>query len=233
MAPGIQQTRPLEAGISAEKTRVLIVDDHTMFREGLRTILEQQDDVCVVGEAKDGVEAIKKVAELQPDVVLMDITMPIMGGVEACRQITAQDQRVGIIVLTMHREDKYAFEALKAGARSYVVKDKSADELLGTIRAVHRGEAVIDPLIATNLLAEFRSLAERQSDRSFADLSEREAKILQLVAQGLTNKQIAEALGLAEQTIKNNLSTIFQKLHVNNRAKAVASAIHEGLISVD
>jgi len=217
--------------MSVEKIRVLMADDHTMFRQGLRTIIDQQPDLYVVGEAKDGVEAIKKAAELQPDVVLMDITMPVMGGMEACRQITAQDQRVGIIVLTMHREDTYAFEAIKAGARGYVVKDSSVDELFRAIRAVHQGEALIDQAIATNLLEEFRSLAERNSDKNFVGLSEREIEILHLVAQGLTNKQIAEALCLAEQTIKNNLSTIFQKLHVNNRAEAVASAIQEGLIS--
>jgi len=217
--------------MSGEKIRVLMVDDHTLFREGLRAIIDQQPDLYVVGEAKDGVEATKKAAELQPDVVLMDINMPVMGGIEACRQITAQDQRVGVIVLTMYREDKYAFEAIKAGARGYVVKDSSADELFRAIRAVRRGEALIDQAIATNLLQEFRSLAERPSERNFVDLSEREVETLHLVAQGLTNKQIAEKLCLAEQTIKNNLSIVFQKLHVNNRAEAVASAIQEGLIS--
>ncbi len=217
--------------MSGEKIRVLMVDDHTLFREGLRAIIDQQPDLYVVGEAKDGVEATKKAAELQPDVVLMDINMPVMGGIEACRQITAQDQRVGVIVLTMYREDKYAFEAIKAGARGYVVKDSSADELFRAIRAVRRGEALIDQAIATNLLQEFRSLAERPSERNFVDLSEREVETLHLVAQGLTNKQIAEKLCLAEQTIKNNLSIVFQKLHVNNRAEAVASAIQEGFIS--
>ena len=216
-----------------EAIRVLLADDHTIFREGLRAILDRQKDIVIVGEAKNGAEAVKKTAEVAPDIVLMDIKMPVMDGVKASRLITAQDQRVGVIILTMYREDKYAFEAIKAGARGYVVKDARAKELLKTIRAVHRGEALIDPGMATKLLEEFRRLAEGRSGKDFLDLSEREIEILRLVAQGATNKEIADVLYLSEQTIKNNLSVIFQKLHVNNRAEAVVSAIREGLISLD
>jgi NarL family two-component system response regulator LiaR len=207
-----------------------MADDHAMFREGLRTILERQKDIVVVGEAGDGAEAVKKVAEVAPDVVLMDINMPVMDGVEASRQITAQDQRVGIIILTMYREDKYVFEAVKAGARGYVVKHARSSEVLKAIRAVHRGEALIDPAMASKLLEEFRRLAEGRSGQGFLDLSEREVEILRLVAEGATNEEIATALFLSEQTIKNNLSIIFRKLHVNNRAEAAASAIRERLI---
>ncbi len=186
----------------------------------------------MVSEAGDGVEAVKKAAELAPDIVLMDINMPVMDGVRASRLITAQDQRVGIIILTMYREDEYVFEAIKAGARGYVVKDARAREVLKAIRAVHLGEALIDPATATKLLEEFRRLAEGQRKELF-DLNEQVIEILRLVAQGATNKEIAEAIHFSEQTIKNKLSIIFQKLHVNNRAEATASAIREGLISTD
>jgi len=213
--------------------KVLLADDHTMFREGLRVILDRQKDMRVVGEVEDGVEAVKKTAELAPDIVLMDINMPVMDGVRASRLITAQDQRVGIIILTMYREDKYVFEAIKAGARGYVVKDARANELFKAIRAVYRGEALIDPVVAAKLLEDFRRLAEERSRKDFLDLNKREIEILSLVAQGATNKEIADELYFSEQTIKNNLSIIFQKLHVNNRAEAVTYAIKEGLIPLD
>jgi DNA-binding NarL/FixJ family response regulator len=218
--------------MSLKAIRVLLADDHAIFRDGLRAILDRQKDIVVVGEAGNGVEAVKKAAELAPDIVLMDINMPVMDGVRASRLITAQDQRVGIIILTMYREDEYVFEAIKAGAQGYVVKDARAREVLKAIRAVHRGEALIDPATATKLLEEFRRLAEEQRKELF-DLNEQEIEILRLVAQGASNKEIAEALHFSEQTIKNKLSIIFQKLHVNNRAEAVASAIREGLISTD
>lgn len=214
-----------------ERIKVLLADDHTMFREGLRAILDRQKDMHVVGEAENGAEAVKKTAELAPDVVLMDINMPVMNGIEASRLISAQDQRVGIVILTMFREDEYVFEAIRAGARGYVIKDARARELLKTIRAVHQGEALVDPAMATSLLEEFRRLAEKESRKELLQLNEREIDILQLAAQGATNKQIAKTLFLSEQTIKNYLSNIFQKLHVNNRSEAVASAIREGLIS--
>ena len=219
--------------MSLKAIRVLLADDHAIFRDGLRAILDRQKDIVVVGEAGDGVEAVKKAAELAPDIVLMDINMPVMDGVRASRLITAQDQRVGIIILTMYREDEYVFEAIKAGARGYVVKDARAREVLKAIRAVHRGEALIDPATATKLLEEFRRLAEGQSRKELFDLNEQEIEILRLVAQGASNKEIAAALFLSEQTIKNKLSIIFQKLHVNNRAETAASAIREGLTSTD
>jgi DNA-binding NarL/FixJ family response regulator len=169
-------------------------------------------------------------AELAPHVVLMDIGMPVMDGITATRMITAQDQRVGVVVLTMYREDRYVFEAIKAGARGYVLKDAQAKDVLNAIRAIHRGEVLIDPGIATKLIEEFRRLAEGQSRKERLDLNQREIEILRLVSQGATNRDIAAALFLSEQTIKNKLSVIFQKLHVNNRAEAVAFATREGLI---
>jgi NarL family two-component system response regulator LiaR len=215
-----------------ERIRVLLADDHTMFREGVRAILNRQRDIVVVGEAKDGVEAVERTAAVGPDIVLMDINMPVMDGISASRLISAQDQRVGIIILTMYREDEHVFEAIKAGARGYVIKDARAKELLKAIRAVHRGEALVDPAMAAKLLGEFRRLAEERSRKDFLDLNEREIEVLRLVAQGATNREIADKLCLSEQTIKNNLTVIFQKLHVNNRAEAAVCAIREGLIPV-
>ena len=210
-----------------------MADDHAVFREGLRLLLDRQKDMVVVGEASDGAEAVKKAAEVAPDIVLMDINMPVMDGVEASRLITAQDQRVGIIILTMYRENEYVFEAIKAGARGYVVKDARSTEVLKAIRAVYRGEALIDPAMATKLLEEFRRLAEERSGKGFVVLTRREAEILRLVAQGASNKEIAAGLFVSEQTIKKNLSHVFQKLNVNNRTEAAAYAIREGLISGD
>jgi NarL family two-component system response regulator LiaR len=215
-----------------ERIRVLLADDHTMFREGVRAILDRQRDIVVVGEARDGAEAVEKTAAVAPDIVLMDINMPVMDGLSASRLISAQDQRVGIIILTMYREDEHVFEAIKAGARGYVVKDTRSKELLRAIRAVYRGEALVDPAMAAKLLEEFRRLARGQAGKEFLDLNEREIEILRRVARGATNREIAAVLCLSEQTIKNNLSVIFQKLHVNNRAEAAARAIEEGLISV-
>ena len=219
--------------MSLKAIRVLLADDHAMFREGLRALLDRQKDIVVVGEARDGTEAVKMVAQLAPDIVLMDINMPVMNGVRASRLITAQDQRVGIIILTMYREDEYVFEAVKAGARGYVVKDARAREALKAIRAVHRGEALLDPAMATKLLQEFRRMAAERSGKELYNLNERETKLLGLLAQGMTNKEIAAALFLSEQTIKKSLSLVFQKLHVHNRTEAATYAIREGLTSAD
>ncbi len=212
--------------------RLIITDDHPVIRDGIKTVLANNKEIELAGCAADGAELMKLLETKKADVILMDINMPVMDGVRASRLITAQDQRVGIIILTMYREDEYVFEAIKAGAQGYVVKDARAREVLKAIRAVHRGEALIDPATATKLLEEFRRLAEEQRKELF-DLNEQKIEILRLVAQGASNKEIAEALHFSEQTIKNKLSIIFQKLHVNNRAEAAASAIREGLISTD
>jgi len=213
-----------------DKIRILIADDHAMFREGLRLIIERQPDMTIVGEAVDGQEVQEKALELAPDVILMDINMPVVDGVTATRLITQQNPRVGVIILTMYRQDEYVFEAIKNGALGYILKDASSKDLLETIRAVHRGEALLGPEMAKRILAEFRRLARDAERKKFANLTTQEVKILNLVAQGASNKEIAEQLYLSEQTIKNYLSVIFQKLHVNNRTEAAMLALREGLI---
>jgi NarL family two-component system response regulator LiaR len=215
-----------------QKMRILLADDHTIFRKGLREIINKQSDMTVVGEAKDGVEAVNKAEELTPDIILMDISMPILDGVKATRLIKSQDEQVGIVMLTMYRNDQYVFEAIKAGARGYILKDADLDDLLGAIRNVHRGEPMIDPSIAGRVLVEFCKLTKDQQNQDFLDLSKRETEILQLVAQGATNKQIAEKLFISEYTVRNALSIIFQKLHVNSRTEAAVYALQEGLLKL-
>ena len=212
--------------------RVLLADDHTIFRKSLREIIDRQSDMTVVGEAKDGVEAVNNAEELSPDIILMDIKMPILDGVKATRLIVGQDEQVGIVMLTMYHDDEYVFEALKAGAQGYVLKDSGLDELLEAIRSVRRREPMIDPSIAGRVLVEFSKLTRAQESQDFLDLGKREIEILQLVAQGTTNKEIAGKLFLSEHTVRNALSIIFQKLHVNNRTQAAVYALQEGLLKL-
>jgi NarL family two-component system response regulator LiaR len=174
---------------------------------------------------------VNKAEELAPDIILMDISMPILDGVKATRLIRDQDEQVGIVMLTMYSGDQYVFEAIKAGAQGYILKDADLDELLKAIRSVHRGEPMIDSSIAGRVLVEFGRLTRDQQNQDFLDLSQRETEILQLVAQGATNKGIAEKLFISEHTVRNALSIIFQKLHVNSRTEAAAHALREGLIS--
>jgi len=214
------------------KIRVLLADDHTIFRKGLREIIEKQGDMTVVGEAKDGFEAVNKTKELAPDVILMDISMPSLDGVNATRLIRRQNEQVGIVMLTMYRDNAYVFEAIKAGAQGYIVKDADLSELLKAIRSIHRGEPVIDSSIAGRVLVEFCKPTRSQKTQDFLRLSDRETKILQLVAQGATNKEIAEQLFISEHTVRNTLSIIFKKLHVNSRTEAAVQAVQEGLLKL-
>ncbi|MBN1994116.1 MAG: response regulator transcription factor [Anaerolineae bacterium] len=216
-----------------DKIRILLVDDHALFREGLRFLLEDQEDedIEVVGEAEDGLEAVKLVSQLKPTVVLMDINMPVLDGVEATRLILKKDASVGIIILTMYPQDEYVFEAVKAGAKAYLLKDTRSRELLEVIKAVHQGQVVINPQMTIRLLDEFRQIASREEEPlKLQPLTEREQKILVLVAEGASNKDIAAELKLSERTVKNYLSIIFQKLQVNNRTEAAIRAMRDGLV---
>lgn len=212
---------------------ILLADDHALFREGLRSLLEDQADIVVVGEAEDGLQATRMAAELAPDIILMDINMPVIDGVEATRSILKRNPHVGIVVLTMHRQDEYVFEALRAGARAYLLKDTRSRRLLEVIRAVSRGQDVLEPEMASRLLAEFRRIAQTEVPDANVpppDLSDQERRILQHVAAGASNRDIAEALNLAERTVKNYLSVIFQKLHVTNRTEAAIRAVKDDLL---
>jgi DNA-binding NarL/FixJ family response regulator len=214
------------------KIKVLLADDHALFREGIRSLLEDQDDVVIVGEAEDGLEAVRSVAKLKPSVVLMDINMPVLDGVEATRLIIEDDESVGIVILTMYPQDEYVFQALKAGAKAYLLKDTRSKRLLEVIRTVHDGHAVISADMTARLLDEFRRLSEKkETDKpKFQSLTDQERKILTLVAEGASNKDIAGDLNLSERTIKNYLSIIFQKLQVNNRTEAAIRAMRDGLV---
>jgi len=213
------------------KVRVLLADDHSLFREGIRSLLEDQDDIEIVGEAEDGLEVVSLATKLKPTVILMDINMPVVDGVEATRTILKDDEAVGIIILTMYPQDEYVFEALKAGAKAYLLKDTRSKRLLEVIRTVHRGQAVIDTDMTTRLLNEFRRLADKEESMpKLQPLTDQERRILTLVAAGVSNKDIAADLNLSERTIKNYLSVIFQKLQVNNRTEAAIRAVRDGLV---
>ncbi len=214
-----------------DKVKVLLADDHSLFREGVRSLLEDQEDIEIVGEAEDGLEAVKLAATLKPTVILMDINMPVIDGVEATRTILKSDGSAGIIILTMYPQDEYVFEALKAGAKAYLLKDTRSKKLLEVIRSVHNGQAVIDAEMTTRLLNEFRRLADKgEAAPKLQPLTDQERRILTLVAVGASNKDIAVDLNLSERTIKNYLSVIFQKLQVNNRTEAAIRAVRDGLV---
>ena len=211
-------------------TRVLVVDDHPLYREGLMTALAAAGDVEVVGEAADGAEAVDRVAELAPDVVLMDLHLPVLTGVEATRRISAEHPAVAVLVLTMLDGDDAVFAAMRAGARGYLLKGAGRQEITAAIASVARGEVVFSSGIASRVLAFFSGPGGgAPSAQPFADLTEREREILDLVARGLTNGAIAGRLFLSEKTVRNHVSNVFTKLQVSGRAEAVARARDAGL----
>lgn len=214
--------------------RILIADDHAVVRQGLSQICNAEPDMQVVGQAADGQEVCRLVAHVKPDVVVMDINMPLLDGVQATRRLMSEITGVGVIILTMHRQDQYVFEAIKAGARAYLLKDADSDELLQAIRTVAAGEAVLNSTIALKMIEEFR---RQQHDPVGADgitqLTERELDILRLVAQGLDNNEISDRLSLSEKTVRNRMTVIFEKLHVNNRVQAALYALRRGLARLD
>lgn len=216
-----------------EPIRVLLVDDQRLMREGLRTLLELEEGIEVCGEAADGQEGIQAYENLLPDVVLMDIRMPNMNGVEAIRRIQMRWPEARLIILTTFDDQEYVFEGLRAGALGYLLKDVSGQELASAIRTVAGGGALIAPSVARKVLAEFSRLAipEQASKRKLIEpLSEREQQILALIGGGLTNREIAQRLHLAEGTVKNYVTTILQKLNVDDRTQAALIAQDMGLI---
>jgi len=213
------------------KIKVLLADDHSLFREGLKSLLEEQNDIKIIGEAEDGLETIRLVQQLKPTVILMDINMPVVDGVEATRMILKEAPSIGIVILTMYPQDEYVFQALKAGAKAYLLKDTPSNKLLNVIRTVHAGEAVMDAELTTRLLGEFRRMANKEEESpAFQTLTDQELRILTMVAEGASNKDIATDLALSERTIKNYMSLIFQKLQVNNRTEAAIRAMRDGLV---
>ena len=219
-----------------ERIRVLIVDDHALFRRGLMLVLESEDGIEVVGEADDGEDAIAKAEQLAPDVVLMDVRMPRISGIEATRRLAEALPTTKIIMLTVSDEEEDLYEAIKAGATGYLLKEISIEEVADAVRAVTQGQTLISPSMASKLIAEFTNLAKRATDRQQVPvprLTERELDVLRLVAQGITNREIAEQLFIAENTVKNHVRNILEKLHLHSRMEAVLYAVREKLFELE
>lgn len=208
--------------------RVMLVDDHAVVRQGLRTFLDLQDDITVVGEAKDGVEALQIVQELEPDVVLMDLVTPRMDGIETVRRMKALRPHIQIIVLTSFGDDQKVFAAIRAGATGFLLKDVSPQDLAAAIHAARRGEASLAPGIATKLLQEIAIGSNPAAEEH--TLTEREYAVLALIAQGRSNRQISEELTISEKTVKTHVSNILTKLHLEDRTQAAIYALKEGLV---
>ncbi len=223
-----------------EKTHILIVDDHALMRVGMRNILEREPDFVVVGEADDSRSAIEAAAELSPDIILMDLTLPPPGGIETTQRIKRELPATGIIILAPDEDEDALFDAIRAGAAAFILKDVGPDDLVTIIRRVGMGEFLINdkvfarPAVASRVLKEFRELAiyGQEAAPIFAPLSPREVEILDNIAQGMTNKQVAYALSISEQPVKNHMSSILRKLSVNDRTQAVVYAMKQGWIRV-
>jgi len=213
-----------------DKISILITDDHALVRQGIRAFLELQVDIVVIGEANSGEDAVRKAAELVPDVMLMDLVMPGIGGVEATRQVKQVSPHSQIIVLTSYHEDEYIFPALRAGALSYVLKDVGPEELAETVRMAARGESVLHPRVAARVVQELRG-TKRDTPNIFTDLSDRELEVLRLIADGLSNADIANKLVISEKTVKGHVSNILSKLHMMDRTQAAVFAWQQGFVS--
>jgi len=215
--------------------RVLIVDDHALFRRGLQMVLEQEPDIEVVGEAGDGAEAVGKAADALPDIVLMDVRMPRRGGIDACTAIKDAVPSARIIMLTISDEEADLYDAIKAGAMGYLLKEISIDEVAVAIRAVRSGQSLISPAMASKLLTEFAAMIKRAGERQQVPsprLTDREMDVLKLVAKGLNNRDIAKALFISENTVKNHIRNILEKLQLHSRMEAVVYAVREKLLEI-
>ncbi|NMB15746.1 MAG: response regulator transcription factor [Firmicutes bacterium] len=217
-----------------EPIRVLIVDDHALFRQGLARILEMEEDIVVVGEAANGREALERAAELRPHVVLMDINMPVVNGLEATRRLHRKLPHVGIIGLTIHDDEEYLRELIKEGAQGYLLKDTEPVRVVEAIRRVFRGEAFLPPNLITKLFSTLqRPSAADDAAPPEEDLTPREREVLQCIAQGMSNKEIAVSLYISQKTVKNHISSIFRKLDLTDRTQAAVYAIKQGLATLD
>ena len=226
---------PQDASPHAEPIRTMIVDDHALFRRGLEMVLAEEPDIEVVGEASDGAEAVEKAGQAVPDVVLMDIRMPRSSGIEACRAMKELSPSAKIVMLTISDEEEDLFEAIRAGASGYLLKDIPYDEVADVVRAVHGGQSLINPSMAAKLLAEFAAMGSRDGSGRVEQvpaprLTEREIEVLKLVARGMNNRDIAKELFISENTVKNHVRNILEKLQIHSRMEAVMIAVRENLI---
>jgi DNA-binding NarL/FixJ family response regulator len=213
------------------KVNILIVDDHTLFRTGVRKMLEAEEDMHVVGEAATGLEALEQARALMPDVILMDIKMPDLDGVQAARTLHREMPHVGIIFVTMFEDDEFIFQGLQAGGRGYILKDADPDTMLRAIRAVAHGESLLGSTVAQKVMRQFSALPGKQAPL-VDDLTPREVEVLKLIAEGRSNSEIAKELVISEKTVKNHINNIFSKLHVYDRSQAMLYAIRKGLVKV-
>jgi len=235
---GPERRRPGPGGRTGEKTTILLVDDHALFRVGMRQILEREAGFDIVGEADDTRSAFDLSVQLSPDIILMDLSLPAPGGIETTQRIKRELPSAGIIVLAVNEDEDALFDAIKAGAAAFILKDVAPDDLVAIIHRVASGEYLINdkvfakPAVASRVLKEFRELAiyGQEAAPIFAPLSPREVEILDNIAQGMTNKQVAYALSISEQTVKNHMSSILRKLSVNDRTQAVVYAMRQGWI---
>jgi DNA-binding NarL/FixJ family response regulator len=226
---------PRSADGAAEPIRALIVDDHALFRRGLEMVLESEPDIELVGQASDGDEAIQRAGESLPDVVLMDIRMPRSSGIEACRALKNVAPSAKIVMLTISDEEDDLFDAIRAGASGYLLKDIPLDEVADAVRAVYGGQSLINPSMAAKLLTEFAALARREEEETPQQvpaprLTDREIEVLRLVARGMNNRDIAKELFISENTVKNHVRNILEKLQIHSRMEAVMVAVREKLI---
>ena len=220
---------------SPDAIRVLIVDDHALFRRGLQMVLEQETDIVVVGEGGDGAEAVSKTQELMPDVVLMDVRMPKRGGIDATKQIKEILPHVKILMLTISDEEADLYDAIKAGATGYLLKEVSIEEVGAAIRSVQTGQSLISPSMASKLLSEFATMVKRADEKQAAPqprLTDREMEVLKLVAKGRNNRDIAKELFISENTVKNHIRNILEKLQLHSRMEAVVYAVREKLLEI-
>ncbi|MDD3927228.1 MAG: response regulator transcription factor [bacterium] len=214
--------------------RLLIADDHPLMREGIQRVLSEAGDIIVIGEAKNGIDAVEMARSHDPDVIIMDISMPELSGVDATRQIKKESPRVAVLILTVYEDNEHIFEAIKAGASGYILKDIVAERLVEAVRMASVGEALVEPSIASKLLEEFSHISNyREASEVFDELTAREIEILQAIADGHGNKDVASSLFISEKTVKNHLSNIFRKLQVNDRTQAVLLALRRGLINME
>jgi DNA-binding NarL/FixJ family response regulator len=223
------------ASSASDPIRALIVDDHALFRRGLEMVLAAEDDIELVGEASDGAEAVQKAGESLPDVVLMDIRMPKSSGIEACRAMKEVAPSSKIVMLTISDEEEDLFQAIRAGASGYLLKDIPLDEVADVVRAVHGGQSLINPSMAAKLLTEFAALNKRDQEERAEQvpppkLTDREMQVLKLVAKGMNNRDIAKELFISENTVKNHVRNILEKLQIHSRMEAVMIAVREKLI---
>ena len=215
-----------------DKIRILLADDHTILRSGIRALLENEPGLSVIGEAEDGRAAVSMACKLKPNVVLMDIAMPLLNGLEATRQIKIQCPDVKVLVLSMHDNEEYIRQALEAGAMGYILKDAAPGELIGAIRSVYRGEAVLSPAVTRLVIEDYLRWGGTRPQDVTDSLSPREREVLQLIAEGYTNKQIAEILSISIKTVQAHRNNLMQKLDLHDRGELIKYAIQKKIIEI-